>query len=105
MTATLSGSGFESGLKRFFDFPPIKSVMLTRTLTGLDLHHSGTRCCGHCLALKEGLVFPLHHCYLRGLDDLMLKVDGAVKRALACSSGRKSVVLGKGALCVNWLIS
>ena len=44
--------------------------------------------------LKEGLPFPLHHCYLRGLDDLVLKEGGVVKRPLANSTGRRSVALG-----------
>ena len=96
MTATLSDSGFESGLKRFFDFPQIKSVMRTRALTGLGLHRSGTRGGGRCLGLSEGLAFPIHHYYLRGLDDLMLKEGGVVKRTLAHSTGRKSVALGEG---------
>ena len=97
MTATLSDSGFESGAKRFFDFPQIKSVMRTRTLTGLGLHRSGTRGHGRCLGLKEGLAFPVHHYYLRGLDDLVLKEGGVVKRTLAHSTGRKTVALGDGA--------
>ena len=94
MTATLSDSGFESGLKRFFVFPQIKSVMRTRTLTGLGLHRSGTRGRGRCLDLKEGLPFPVHHYYLRGLDDLVLKEGGVVKRTLANSTGRRIVALG-----------
>ena len=97
MTATLSDSGFESSLKRFFVFPQIKSVMRTRSLTGLGLHRSGTKGGGRCLGLKEGLAFPVHHYYLRGLDDLMLKEGGVVKRTLAHSTGRKSVALGDGA--------
>jgi hypothetical protein len=40
------------------------------------------------------MAFPVHHYYLRGLDDLMLKEGGVVKRTLAHSTGRKSVVLG-----------
>ncbi len=94
MTATLDDLGFESGLKRFFVFPQIKSVMRTRALTGLGLHRSGTKGAGPCLGLKEGMAFPVHHYYLRGLDDLMLKEGGVVKRTLAHSTGRKSVVLG-----------
>ena len=97
MTATLSDSGFEACAKRFFDFPQIKSVMRTRTLTGLGLHRSGTRGRGRCLGLKEGLAFPVHHYYLRGLDDLVLKEGGVVKRTLAHSTGRKAVALGEGA--------
>lgn len=96
MTATLSDSGFESSLKRFFVFPQIKSVMRTRSLTGLGLHRSGTKGGGRCLGLKQGLAFPVHHYYLRGLDDLMLKEGGVVKRTLAHSTGRKSVALGDG---------
>ena len=34
--------------------------------------------------------------FLRGLDDLMLKEGGVVKRILAHSTGRKSVALGDG---------
>ena len=96
MTATLSDSGFESSLKRFFVFPQIKSVMRTRALKALGLHRSGTKGRGRCLGLKEGLAFPVHHYYLRGLDDLMLKEGAVVKRTLAHSTGRKSVALGKG---------
>ena len=96
MTASLADSGFESGLKRFFVFPQIKSVMRTRSLTGLGLHRSGTKGGGRCLGLKQGLAFPVHHYYLRGLDDLMLKEGGVVKRTLAHSTGRKSVALGDG---------
>lgn len=96
MTASLADSGFESGLKRFFVFPQIKSVMRTRSLTGLGLHRSGTRGRGRCLSLKQGLDFPVHHYYLRGLDDLILKEGGVVKRTLAHSTGRKSVALGEG---------
>ena len=44
--------------------------------------------------LKEGLPFPVHHYYLRGLDDLVLKEGGVVKRTLANSTGRRSVALG-----------
>jgi hypothetical protein len=98
MTATLSDSGFESDFKRFFVFPQIKSVMRTRTLTGLGLHRSGTRGRGRCLGLSEGMPFPVHHYYLRGLDDLMLKEGGVVKRTLAHSTGRKSVALGEGSV-------
>ena len=58
MTATLSDSGFESGLKRFFVFPQIKSVMHTRTLTGLGLHRSGTRGGGRFLDFKRGFALP-----------------------------------------------
>ena len=96
MIATLSDLGFESSLKQFFVFPQIKSVMRTRTLTGLGLHRSGTRGSGRCLDLKEGLPFPVHHYYLRGLDDLMLKEGGVMKHTLAHSTGRKSAALGDG---------
>jgi hypothetical protein len=68
--------------------------MRTRTLTGLELHRSGTRGRGRCLDLKEGLPFPVHHYYQRGLDDLVLKEGGVVKHTLANSTGRRSVALG-----------
>ena len=96
MTATLSDSGFESSLKRFFVFPQIKSVMRTRSLTRLGLHRSGTKGGGRCLGLRQGLVFPVHHYYLHGLDDLVLKEGGVVKRTLGHSTGRKSVALWDG---------
>jgi hypothetical protein len=76
MAATLSDSVFASGLKWFFVFPQIKSVMRTRTLTGLGLHRSGTRGRGRCLDLKEGLPFPFHYYYLHGLEDFVLKEGG-----------------------------
>ena len=94
MTATLPDSGFESSLKQFSVYPQIKSVMRTRLLTGLGLHCSATKGGGCCLGLREGLALPVHHYYLRGLDDLMLKEGGVVKRILAHSAGRKSVALG-----------
>jgi hypothetical protein len=58
MTATLSDSGFESGLKRFFDFPQIKSVMRTRSLTGLGLHRSGTKGAWTLFGFERGLGLP-----------------------------------------------
>ena len=57
---------------------------------------SGSRGNGRRLGIREGLSFPVHHYYLRGLDDLLLKEGSVVKRTLARSSGRKSVVLREG---------
>ena len=94
LTATLDDQGFEAQRKRFFVFPQIKSVMKTRALTGLGLHRSGTRGDGRRLDLRDGLAFPVQHYYLRGLDDLLLKEGGVVKRTLARSTGRKPIALG-----------
>ena len=96
LTATLDDQGFEAQRKRFFVFPQIKSVMKTRALTGLGLHRSGTRGDGRRLDLRDGLAFPVQHYYLRGLDDLLLKEGGVVKRTLARSTGRKPIALGGG---------
>ena len=63
---------------------------------GLGFHRSGTKGVGRFLGLMEGLAFPVHHYYLRCLDDLTLKESGVVKRTLAHSMGRKSVALGDG---------
>ena len=46
-----------------------------------------------CLGIAQGQQFPVQHYYLRGLDDLLLKEGGVVKRTLAQSSGRKQVNL------------
>lgn len=96
MTATLEDQGFEATRKRFFVFPQIKSVMRTRCLTGLGLHRSGTQGDGRRLGIRDGLVFPVQHYYLRGLDDLLLKEGGVVQRTLARSTGRKPVALSGG---------
>ena len=45
------------------------------------------------LGIAQGKHFPVQHYYLRGLDDLLLKEGGVVKRTLAQSSGRKPVNL------------
>lgn len=93
MTASLSDQGFEAARKRFFVFPQIKSVMRTRSLTGLGLHRSGTQGDGRRLGIRDGLSFPVQHYYLRGLDDLLLKEGGVVQRTLARSTGRKTIAL------------
>lgn len=94
MTATLDADGFASPSKRFFTFPQIKSVMRTRHLVRLGLHSSNSKGKGARLGIRDGLSFPVHHYYLRGLDDLLLKEGGVVKRTLSRSSGRRSVELG-----------
>ena len=78
--------------------------MRTRTLTGLGLHRSGTRGRGRCLDLKEGLPFPVHHYYLRGLDDLVLKEGGVVKRTLANTRGEGVSLLGEWPRRSHWLL-
>ena len=97
MTATLDDKGFLKRRKPFFVFPQVKSIMRTRNLTGLGLHVSGTRGDGEKLGLEDGLQFPVHHYYLRGLDDLLLKEGGVVSLTRARSMGRKPVSLS-GAL-------
>ena len=97
MTATLDADGFASPSKRFFTFPQIKSVTRTRNLVRLGLHSSNSKGKGARLGIRDGLSFPVHHYYLRGLDDLLLKEGGVVKRTLSRSSGRRSVALGRRA--------
>ena len=97
MTATLDADGFASSSKRFFTFPQIKSVTRTRNLVRLGLHSSNSKGKGARLGIRNGLSFPVHHYYLRGLDDLLLKEGGVVKRTLSRSSGRRSVALGSRA--------
>ena len=84
---------FEAPQKRFFVFPQVKSIVKTSALQRLRLHASATSGSGRCLGLEQGQQFPVQHYYLRGLDDLLLKEGGVVKRTLAQSSGRKQVNL------------
>ena len=93
LTASLADDSFESPEKRFFVFPQVKSIVKTSALKRLRLHSSNTNGDGRCLGLSHGQNFPVHHYYLRGLDDLLLKEGGVVKRTLAQSSGRKPVKL------------
>ena len=58
---------------------------------------SNTHGSGRCLGVDQGQQFPVQHYYLRGLDDLLLKEGGVVKRTLAQSSGRKQVNLDAAA--------
>ena len=84
---------FEAPQKRFFVFPQVKSIVKTSALQRLRLHASATSGSGRCLGIEQGQQFPVQHYYLRGLDDLLLKEGGVVKRTLAQSSGRKPVNL------------
>ena len=84
---------FEAPQKRFFVFPQVKSIVKTTALKRLRLHASNTIGSGRCLGVAQGQQFPVQHYYLRGLDDLLLKEGGVVKRTLAQSSGRKQVNL------------
>ena len=59
----------------------------------LRLHETKASSSGCRFGLNQGQQFPVHHYYLRGLDDLLLKEGGVVKRALAQISGRKPVNL------------
>ena len=59
----------------------------------LRLRESVTDGSGVRLGIAQGKHFPVQHYYLRGLDDLLLKEGGVVKRTLAQSSGRKPVNL------------
>ena len=88
---------FESAQKRFFVFPQVKSIVKTSALKRLRLHASNTHGSGRCLGVDQGQQFPVQHYYLRGLDDLLLKEGGVVKRTLAQSSGRKQVNLDAAA--------
>ena len=93
LTASMDDDFFESAQKRFFVFPQVKSIVKTSALKRLRLHASITGGSGRCLGVAEGQQFPVQHYYLRGLDDLLLKEGGVVKRTLAQSSGRKQVNL------------
>ena len=59
----------------------------------LLLHETKTSGSGCRFGLNQGQQFPVHHYYLRGLDDLLLKEGCVVKRTLAQISGRKPVNL------------
>ena len=93
LTASLEDDFFESPQKKFFVFPQVKSIVKTSALKRLRLHASLTQGSGRCLGVAQGQHFPVQHYYLRGLDDLLLKEGGVVKRTLAQSSGRKQVNL------------
>ena len=93
LTASLNDDFFESPQKKFFVFPQVKSIVKTSALKRLRLHVSNTQGSGRCLGVAQGQHFPVQHYYLRGLDDLLLKEGGVVKRTLAQSSGRKQVNL------------
>ena len=93
LTASMDDGFFEAPQKRFFVFPQVKSIVKTSVLQRLRLHASATSGLGRCLGIEQGQQFPVQHYYLRGLDDLLLKEGGVVKRTLAQSSGRKQVNL------------
>ena len=93
LTASMDDGFFEAPQKRFFVFPQVKSIVKTSALQRLRLHASATSGSGRCLGIEQGQQFPVQHYYLRGLDDLLLKEGGVVKRTLAQSSGRKPVNL------------
>ncbi len=93
LTASINDDFFESPEKKFFVFPQVKSIVKTSALKRLRLHASNTHGSGRCLGLAQGQYFPVQHYYLRGLDDLLLKEGGVVKRTLAQSSGRRPVNL------------
>ena len=93
LTASMDDGFFEAPQKRFFVFPQVKSIVKTSALQRLRLHASATSGAGRCLGIEHGQQFPVQHYYLRGLDDLLLKEGGVVKRTLAQSSGRKQVNL------------
>jgi len=97
LTASLDDDFFESPQKKFFVFPQVKSIVKTSALKRLRLHASNTEGSGRCLGVAQGQHFPVQHYYLRGLDDLLLKEGGVVKRTLAQSSGRKQVNLNADA--------
>ena len=97
LTASLDDDFFESAQKKFFVFPQVKSIVQTSALKRLRLHASNTSGSGRCLGIAQGQQFPVQHYYLRGLDDLLLKEGGVVKRTLAQSSGRKQVNLNADA--------
>ena len=97
LTASMDDGFFESPHKKFFVFPQVKSIVKTSALKRLRLHASNTSGSGRCLGIAQGQQFPVQHYYLRGLDDLLLKEGGVVKRTLAQSSGRKQVNLNADA--------
>ncbi|WP_038557360.1 glycosyltransferase family 2 protein [Synechococcus sp. KORDI-52] len=97
LTASMNDDFFEAPQKRFFVFPQVKSIVKTTALKRLRLHASNTIGSGRCLGVAQGQQFPVQHYYLRGLDDLLLKEGGVVKRTLAQSSGRKPVKLNADA--------
>ncbi len=97
LTASMDDAFFESPHKKFFVFPQVKSIVKTSALKRLRLHASNTSGSGRCLGIAQGQQFPVQHYYLRGLDDLLLKEGGVVKRTLAQSSGRKQVNLNADA--------
>lgn len=97
LTASMNDGFFEAPQKRFFVFPQIKSIVKTSAFHRLRLHASATTGSGRCLGIAQGQQFPVQHYYLRGLDDLLLKEGGVVKRTLAQSSGRKEVNLNADA--------
>ena len=97
LTASMEDGFFESPHKKFFVFPQVKSIVKTSALKRLRLHASNTSGSGRCLGIAQGQQFPVQHYYLRGLDDLLLKEGGVVKRTLAQSSGRKQVNLNADA--------
>ena len=88
---------FETLQKRFFGFRQVKSIVKISAPQRLRLHASATSGSGRCLGIAQGQQFPVQHYYLRGLDDLLLKEGGVVKRTLAQSSGRKEVNLNADA--------
>ena len=102
LTASIDDGFFESPRKKFFVFPQVKSIVKTSALKRLRLHASSTAGSGRCLGIAQGQQFPVQHYYLRGLDDLLLKEGGVVKRTLAQSSGRKQVNLNADASSMDF---
>ena len=102
LTASLDDDFFDSPQKKFFVFPQVKSIVKTSALKRLRLHASNTQGDGLCLGIAQGQQFPVQHYYLRGLDDLLLKEGGVVKRTLAQSSGRKQVNLNSDAESIDF---
>ena len=90
LTASLDDDFFESSRKKFFVFPQVKSIVKTSALKLLRLHESNTNGSGRRLGIAQGQRFPVQHYYLRGLDDLLLKEGGVVKRTLAQSLGENA---------------
>ena len=102
LTASMDDGFFESPRKKFFVFPQVKSIVKTSALKRLRLHASNTAGSERCLGIAQGQQFPVQHYYLRGLDDLLLKEGGVVKRTLAQSSGRKQVNLNADANSIDF---